>query len=82
MKKTVNQRELRNEAARVLREVEAGHSVVVSRNGEPVAELCALEKRRFAPRAVIAAAIAGAAAIDPQRFREDVDAVIDQSVDG
>jgi len=82
MRKTVNQRELRNAAAQVLREVETGQSVVVTRNGEPVAELRPLEKRRFVPRAVLERAIADAARIDPQRFREDVDAVIDQSVDG
>ncbi|MDE0055660.1 MAG: type II toxin-antitoxin system prevent-host-death family antitoxin [Gammaproteobacteria bacterium] len=82
MKKTINQRELRNESAAVLREVRAGYSVVVTRNGDPIAELRPIQPRRFVPRAVIAEAASCAPAIDAEQFRSDVDAMIDQSVDG
>ncbi len=78
----ITQRELRNESAAVLREVQAGQSIIVTRNGVPVAELRPIQPRRFVPRAVIAEAAARAPRIDGNRFRADLDAVIDQSVDG
>jgi len=37
--KTVSHRELRNESGRILREVQAGQSFIVTNNGEPVASL-------------------------------------------
>lgn len=80
--KTINQRELRNNSAAVLRQVQAGQTLIVTRNGTPVAELRPIRPRRFVPRAVIAEAAAGAARIDAERFRADLDAVVDQSVDG
>ncbi len=81
-KRTITQRELRNDSGAVLREVEAGYAVVVTRNGEPVAELRPVARRRFVPRAAIAAAAAHAPRVDAARFRRDVDRVADQSVRG
>lgn len=81
MNKTINQRELRNESARVLREVRAGQVITVTRNGEPVAELRPIQPRRFATREVIAEAAKRAGRIDSRRFRKDVDAVVDPSVE-
>ena len=78
----ITQRELRNQSAAVLREIEAGRTVVVTRNGTPVAEMRPLRPRRFVPRAIIADAAARAPRVDAARFRADVDAVIDQRVDG
>jgi len=78
----INQRELRNQTAAVLRDVQAGETIIVSRNGMPVAELRPIPPRRFVPRAVIAAAARTAPPVDPQRFRADLDAVVDQSADG
>jgi len=77
----VSQRELRNDAAAVLRDVQRGETVIVTRNGTPVAELRPLVPRRFVPRAVIAQAASSAPRIDASRFRADVDAVVDQSLD-
>ncbi|HDK03684.1 MAG TPA: type II toxin-antitoxin system prevent-host-death family antitoxin [Gammaproteobacteria bacterium] len=82
MNRIITQRELRNESAAVLREVQAGQSIIVTRNGVPVAELRPIQPRRFVPRAVIAEAATRAPRIDGNRFRADLDAVIDQSVDG
>ena len=81
MSKTVNQRDLRNFSAKVLREVQAGQIINVTRNGEPVAELRPVQPRHFASRGAIAEA-ARAAQIDAKRFRDDVDATVNQSVDG
>ena len=66
----------------MLREVQAGQTVIVTRNGVPVAELRPIQPRRFVPRAAIAEAIARAPRIDAGRFRADLDAVIDQSANG
>jgi hypothetical protein len=48
----------------------------------PVAELRPAQPRRFVPRATIASAAARAPRVDLGRFREDLDADVDQSVDG
>ena len=81
MSRIVTQRELRNQSAAVLREVQGGQTVIVSRNGVPVAELRPIQPRRFVSRAVIAEAVTRMPRIDVERFRTDLDAVIDQSVD-
>lgn len=77
----ITQRELRNQSAAVLREVEAGHTLIVSRNGTPVAELRPIRPRRFVPRATLAEAASRAPRIDAGRFRADLDVLIDQRVD-
>lgn len=81
MNKTISQRELRNDSAAVLREVQAGRTLIVTRNGVPVAELRPIPPRRFVPRASLAEAAGRAGRIDFQRFRADLDTVIDQRVD-
>ena len=79
--RTITQRELRNESATVLREVEAGRTIIVTRNGTPVAELRPLRPHRFVPRGTIADAAARAPRVDASRFRADLNAVIDQRID-
>jgi prevent-host-death family protein len=79
--RTITQRELRNQSAAVLREVEAGRTIVVTRNGTPIGELRPIRKRRFVPRAVISDAAARAPRIDAERFRADLDAVINPHLD-
>lgn len=81
MNRVITQRELRNESAAVLREVEAGRTFVLTRNGTPVAELRPIQPRRFVPRATIADAAGRAPRIDARKFRADLDAVIDQNID-
>jgi prevent-host-death family protein len=81
MGRVVTQRELRNDSAAILREVQAGQVVTITRNGVPVAELRPLPPRRFVPRAAIAEAAAGAPRIDAGRFRADIDAAVEQTVD-
>ena len=81
MSRVITQRELRNDSAAVLREVEAGRTIVVTRNGTPVAELRPVRPHRFVPREAIADAAGRAPRIDAGQFRADVDAVIDQRID-
>ena len=78
--RTITQRELRNQSAVVLREVEAGRTLIVSRNGTPIGELRPIKRRCFVPRAAIADAADSAARIDAAQFRADIDAVINPYV--
>ena len=78
----ITQRELRNESGAVLREVLSGQTLVVTRNGVPVAELRPVPPRRFVPRATIAEAARRAPRIDATRLRADLDAVADHGIDG
>ncbi len=82
MVKTIPQRELRNENARVIEAVTAGETFVVTRNGEPVAELRPLRagRRTFVSREEVAALAATGVRIDRHRFRTDLDTVIDQGL--
>ena len=79
--RTITQRQLRNESAAVLRDVQAGQRMIITRNGTPVAELRPVSRRRFVPRAVIVEAGRGAPRIDAARFRADLDALADPYVE-
>ncbi len=82
MNRTITQRELRNDSGAILRAVQAGQTIIVTRNGVPVAEMRPVAPRRFVPRATITEAASRAPRVDAARFRADVDSVVDQSVDG
>jgi len=74
----ITQRQLRNDSGEIMRELDRGESFVVTRNGAPVGELRPIRRRRFVPAEVALAAFKGGARIDQQRFRTDVDRLIDQ----
>ena len=80
MTKVIAQRELRNENARVIDEVVAGESFVVTRNGIPVAELRPLftPRRTVVPKSAIADFAETGPSIDAKRFRADFDNFVDQ----
>lgn len=82
MTRTIAQRELRNENAKVIDAVTAGETFVVTRNGEPVAELRPVRagRRAFISREEVAALAAVGVRIDRHRFRTDLDQVIDQGL--
>ena len=82
MTKTIPQRELRNENATVIEAVSAGETFVVTRNGEPVAELRPLlaGRRSFISRAEVAELATAGVRIDRHQFRTDLDDVIDQAL--
>jgi len=61
-----------------MRELDRGEDFIVTRNGVPVGELRPIGRRRFVSRETIAKAFAGAPYIDPEKFREDVDAILNQ----
>lgn len=75
----ITQRELRNDSGAILRDVQAGQRIIVTRNGVPVAELRPIQPRRFVPRETIATAAMGAPRVDARQLRADLDVVVDQS---
>lgn len=81
MSRRITQRELRNDSASVLRDVQAGETITVTRNGTPIAELRPVSARRFVPRAAIASGRARAPRVDFGRLRADLDAVVNPFTD-
>lgn len=82
MTKVIAQRELRNQNAKVIDAVAGGESFIVTRNGEPVAELRPIRagRRTFVSRDEVAALAAARVRIDRHKFRADLDRVIDQGL--
>jgi prevent-host-death family protein len=78
MAREVTQRQLRNESGEIMRALDRGESFVVTRNGVPVGELHPVKRRRFVETAAVVAAFAGAPVLDSERFRADLDALLDQ----
>ena len=78
----ITQRELRNDSGAILRAVEDGATFVVTRNGTPVAELHPLRRRTFVPTTQVLAMFAHDSVIDADRFFDDLDAGVDQSLLG
>jgi prevent-host-death family protein len=78
MTRRITQRELRNESGEIMRGLDRGESFVVTRNGTPVGELVPLRPRQFVSTDAAAAAFRGAPPLDPARFRDDVDAALDE----
>ena len=58
MSRTITQRELRNESASVMDAVQRGETIMVTRNGTPVAELRPVRRRTFVPTAELKRAMA------------------------
>ncbi len=82
MIKTIPQRELRNNNAKVIEEVVAGESFVVTRNGVPVAELRPVRttRRNFVPKNEIVSLAAASPHVDFEEFRTDLDRAVDQGL--
>lgn len=82
MTKTIAQRELRNDNAKVIDAVVAGESFVVTRNGIPVAELRPMRttRRSFVPRTELVALASAGPHLDLEQFRGDLDRAIDQEL--
>ncbi len=72
-------RDLRNHGGEVVDRVQAGESVTITRDGEPVAELRPLPRRRLGARLLIER-FRTLPPIDVGRLRGDIDAVVDQSL--
>ena len=82
MNRIISQRELRNDSAAVLREVQSGQTLIITRNGVPVAELRPIPPRQFLARAAINDAARRAPRVDAAGFRADLDRFVSQAVNG
>lgn len=82
MTRTIAQRDLRNDNAKVIEAVTAGETFIITRNGEPVAELRPIRphRRTFVSRAEIEEMAATGVRIDHRRVREDLDRAFDQGI--
>lgn len=69
-------RELRNHGARVLRRVERGESLVVTRDGEPVVRVVPLRRRAARVEDLIARR-KSLPEVDVDRLRSDIDELLD-----
>ena len=78
---TITQRELRNSSGDIMRRLDAGETFIVTRAGKPVGELSPLRRQRFVTADTVASLFHRAPAIDPDRFRADLDAVADAGID-
>lgn len=78
MARELTQRELRNNSGEIMRALDRGDSFVVTRRGVPVAELKPIGRRRTVSTAALLDAFAGLPPVDRDRFRADLDAVVDQ----
>ena len=75
----VSIRDLRNQGGSVIDRVLAGETLVVTRDGQPVAELRPVT-RRGPDAAALLERFRNLPPLDHERFRADVDAIIDQSL--
>ena len=80
MADTISQRELRNDSGRIMRGLDEGRTYIVTRNSQPVGELRPLRRRRFVDARAVTDIFRDAPPLDQGRFRDDVDAVLDQDI--
>jgi antitoxin (DNA-binding transcriptional repressor) of toxin-antitoxin stability system len=81
MARVISQRDLRNDNAAIMREIEDGNGFIVTRHGHPVAELTPLRRHRFVSKASVLAGFSHAPDIDRKQFQKDIDAVASQDID-
>jgi prevent-host-death family protein len=83
MPRVITQRELRNGSAAVMDAVEKGETIIVTRNGNPVAELRPLRGRRFVPTAELMRNFHGLPPVDYHAMRAEADQLLGtDQVDG
>lgn len=76
---TVTVRELRNRGGDVLKRVEAGERVTVTRNGEAVAELVPVQRKPLT-REMLLERWRNVPVVDPVQLKADIDALLDPSL--
>lgn len=78
MRRSITQRELRNDSGEVMRALDRGEHLVVTRNGVPVGELSPVAPGPFVERDAVLRAFMNAPIVDQGRFRADLDDGIEQ----
>ena len=78
----ISQRDLRMRSLEIMDAVERGESFTVTRDGREIGELIPLRRpKRFVPRADFVHASRQLPVVDADRFRADLDATIDATLD-
>jgi len=80
MARVISQRDLRNDNAAIMRQLEDGNGFIVTRHGQPIAELTPLRRHRFVSRATVLAGFSHAPNINRDEFQKDLDAVASQDI--
>jgi prevent-host-death family protein len=75
---TATIRDLRNKGGEVIRRAAAGETITITRDGTPVAELRPIPKPGISSAEVLAR-WNRLPAMDPQKLRDDLDAIVDPS---
>ncbi|MEU6719225.1 hypothetical protein ABZ897_47840 [Nonomuraea sp. NPDC046802] len=73
-------RQFVNDSGGVTRGLREGKRYILTLNGEPLAEVKPIKRRRFVPTAEAQAVFATAPAIDWDQVRADLDVVIDDEL--
>lgn len=81
MTTTISQRELRNSSGDIMRRLDAGETFIVTRAGTPVGELRPFRRQRFVTADTVTSLFHLAPAVDADRLRADLDAVVDPGID-
>lgn len=79
VQREITQRELRNGSGNIMRALDKGESFIITRNGVPVGELRPVGKAQFVRSEKLIESARHLPKIDAKRFRNDVDALIDQN---
>ncbi|MEI6623590.1 MAG: prevent-host-death protein [Actinomycetes bacterium] len=77
MSQTISQRELRNDSARILRELAAGQEFLLTRAGVVVARLEPVAGASLVPIEQLRASRGSKAAVDLGSLRSDLDVAVD-----
>ncbi len=81
MIKTITWRELSSISSDVMRTLADGHTFIVTRHGEPVAELHPTRRNRFVDTQRAREVFGEAPQLDADAFGCDIDAAIEQSIE-
>lgn len=80
MAREIGQRELRNTSGKIMRDLDAGESFTVTRNGTPVGYLTPLRRHRYVAAEAVVELFANAPTVGYDRLRADLDAHVDQDI--
>jgi antitoxin (DNA-binding transcriptional repressor) of toxin-antitoxin stability system len=77
----ISQRELRNDSGRIMRALDEGRSIVLTRNSVPVGELRPLRRQRLVDARLVSELFRRAPRIDHEQFLRDLDDAVDQDAE-
>jgi prevent-host-death family protein len=82
MSRTISQRELRNNSAEVMDAVEGGETMIISRNGIPVAELRPIPRRALVATTELRRAWADGSRLSYAAMRDEADRLLGEDLIG